>query len=335
MAIEAAFKMGDYVETAEYLRKVTRAKPVVGIICGSGLSGLSRNLKDPITIPYEQIPGFAQATVPGHTGELVFGDMAGLPTVCMRGRFHFYEGNTMDQVVFPVRVMRLLGCKLLVVTNAAGGINPTLKVGNCVIIQDHFALPCITGSNPFMGHNDDGLGPRFFPVSDTYDTRLQEITLKMAKKIGCTDMMKPNGTYCFVSGPAYESMAEVKFLRSIGGDSVGMSTIPEVLAAKHMGMKVLGLSLVTNVAIVEKKKDTVHASHEEVLAATKESGIKVEALVKAIVSEENLGSILQEVPDLDYKGKKGPASKQNGNAFNLATGLLAFAALTWFAVVRR
>ena len=246
-----------YDLAAAYLMKVVPNRPQVGVICGSGLAGLSNAIDNPITVLYEDIPGFPQATVAGHTGELVFGTINGIEVVCMRGRFHFYEGNSMATVALPVRVFRLLGVQLLMVTNASGGLNPKYNVGDMSIIQDHFGLPILAGNNPLIGLNDDSLGPRFPAVSDTYDPILQAKILECAKDLKIDNCIHKDATYCFVTGPSYESRAECKFLRSIGGDMVGMSTIPEIIAAKHVGMKIVGLSLITNAVVVENSKDVV------------------------------------------------------------------------------
>mmetsp|Transcript_7719 Transcript_7719/g.7812 ORF Transcript_7719/g.7812 Transcript_7719/m.7812 type:complete len:286 (+) Transcript_7719:99-956(+) len=263
-----------YDNIASYLLKSTSFRPTVGIICGSGLSNLSESIENSVTFNYEDIPGFPQATVPGHKGELVFGTVGGIEVVCMRGRFHYYEGNSMETVVLPVRVMRLLGVKLLIVTNAAGGLNPGFNVGDVIVIQDHFGMPGIAGNTPLRGINDEKLGPRFPAVSDAYPAELQRILVNCGKELGLQDIIREDGCYCFVSGPAYESRAESRFLRSIGGDSVGMSTVPEVIAAKHCGMAVLGLSLVTNKVVMDKSttSTTLHASHAEVLQNVEASG---------------------------------------------------------------
>lgn len=297
----------NYETIANYLAGQTAYRPVVGIICGSGLSGLSKSLTNTQTFNYEDIPGFPQATVPGHAGELVFGLLGGLDCVCMRGRFHFYEGNDMETCVLPVRVMRLLGVKLLVVTNAAGGINPEFNVGDIMIIQDHFGLPCAAGMTPLRGPNDDALGPRFCAMSDAYDERLQDFVLAAAKKLGLSKVVRPNGTYCFLSGPTYETRTEGRFLRLLGVDTVGMSTVPEIITARHCGMKILGLSLVTNKVIVEKG-ETGHANHEEVLAAVEVSGKHVEAIIKEIAKAEILGAYLAELPPVAYQPKQPSAS---------------------------
>ncbi len=312
--------MQPYEKAADYLSKKTSFRPQVGIICGSGLSNLSKQLSQSVTINYENIPGFPLATVSGHTGELVFGFLGDdslyyltsilkrlfiylfegdVECVCMRGRFHFYEGNDMATVALPVRVMRLLGVKLLIVTNAAGGLNPNYKVGDLMIIQDHFGFPCMAGNGPLIGPNDDKIGSRFTSTSDAFDEVLQDIVLKVASDLGYLDSIRPDGTYCFVSGPGYESKAESRFLRSIGGDSVGMSTIPEVLAAKHCGMKILGLSLITNKVVVNKD-DSVPASHAEVLAAVEKSGKKVEAIVGAFARQPELKLYLANLPPVTF-----------------------------------
>jgi purine-nucleoside phosphorylase len=235
----------------------------------------------------------------------------------MRGRFHYYEGNSMHNVVMPVRCMRLLGVKLLMVTNAAGALNPDFNVGDIGILQDHFGLPIVTGNNPLIGVNDDGLGPRFPPLSDTYDTELQNIVLECAKKHNLTKYMRPNCTYCFVSGPAYESRAECKFLRnSIGGDMVGMSTVPEIVAAKHVGMKIIGLSLMTNKVVIEKTESTVHASHEEVLQAVQDAGSRVETIVKELISKDVIGKYLaNSCSTIEYKPQ---ASNNNSSILSLS-----------------
>lgn len=299
----------DYETAAAYLLKTLKAKnhalPVIGVICGSGLSGLSKCIdkSSSLTVNYEDIPGFPLATVAGHMGELVFGTIGGIEIVCMRGRFHYYEGNAMATVGMPVRVMRLLGVKLLVVTNAAGGLNPDYNVGDIAVIQDHFGMPLLAGNHPLRGTNNESLGPRFPAVSDAYDEELQSILLKCATKLNLSNYIRPNATYCFVAGPAYESKAECRFLRSIGGDTVGMSTVPEVIAAKHAGMKILCLSLVTN-KVVFSKQETVHASHQEVLQAVETSGKRVEALVTAFITKENLDAYLQDLPTMTYTPKR-------------------------------
>lgn len=220
----------DNIETiCDFLKKNTSYRPTMGVICGSGLSGLSSCLQDKHTIPYDKIPGFPQATVAGHSGELVFGVLENTPIVCMRGRFHTYEGHDIQTTTLPVRVMRLLGVDTLIVTNAAGGLNPNINVGDVMIINDHMNFPGLAGKSPLVGPNDDRFGDRFTPLSECYDAYLQKVAYQASKKVGMAHKIRQNGVYCFVSGPAYETPTEAKFLRLIGGDSVGMSTVPEVL----------------------------------------------------------------------------------------------------------
>lgn len=280
-----------------------------------GLSNLSKQLSNSHTIYYEDIPGFPKATVSGHTGELVFGLIGDIECVCMRGRFHYYEGNPMSTVALPVWTMRLLGVKLLIVTNAAGGLNKDYLVGDVMVIQDHFGLPTISGVHPLIGPNDDKMGARFVATSDAFDEYLQDIVLTIGDKLGYSKYMRPNGTYCFVSGPTYESKAESRFLRSIGGDSVGMSTIPEVLAAKHCGMKILGLSLITNKVVVSKD-EIVHASHAEVLAAVEQSGKKVECIVKEFVLHPDVKKFLSTLQAPIYEPTIGADTNEKSNLLN-------------------
>ena len=299
--------MHDYeIAAASLLKRLAangQALPVVGVICGSGLSGLAKciDASKALTVHYQDIPGFPRATVAGHKGELVFGPIGGIDVVCMLGRFHFYEGNDMNTVSLPVRVMRLLGVKMLIVTNAAGGLNPAFSVGDIAIIQDHFGMPLLAGNTPLRGLNNDTLGPRFPAVSDAYDEKLQDMLLACSDKLQLRSYLRPNALYCFVAGPSYESRAECRFLRSIGGDTVGMSTIPEVVAAKHAGMKVLCLSLVTNQVVVEKGEGVVHASHAEVLQAVETSGKRIQSLLTAYITKENLGQYLDALPSVVYK----------------------------------
>jgi len=258
-------------------------KPKIGIICGSGLKELSSTLTNSFTIPYDSIPGFPVATVQGHVGELVFGMIDGVSVVCVRGRFHFYEGKPMDVVALPVRIMRCLGVQLVIVTNAAGGLNRSYKVGDIVCIMDHLGLPMISGNNPLIGPNDNKLGVRFPASTDAYDADLQQIFVNSAHKLGFQNCIQQNGTYAFVSGPMYESKAESRFLLNAGCDSVGMSTVPEIVAAKHCGMKVLCLSLITNKVIIDENDGSAAASHEEVLETSAMRSKQMQSLVKDII----------------------------------------------------
>lgn len=273
---------GAYLQ--ELLKKEGMPRPSVGIICGSGLSGLASTLEGPtLTVKYGDIPGFpAHCTVAGHKGEVVFGTIGGVHAMCFRGRFHSYEGHDMKTVVLPVYVMRCLDVRLVLITNAAGGLNPNYNVGDVVAISDHLAIPQLAGKNPLVGPNDDELGPRFPPTSNAYPDQLRHIAVDAAKNLSL-DFVHAHGTYCFVSGPMYESKAECRFLRSLGGDSVGMSTIPEVVAAHHCNMQVLCLSLITNKVVMQGDEGAPVASHAEVLEAVQQRSKQMQTLVTEIV----------------------------------------------------
>ncbi|HSG29283.1 MAG TPA: purine-nucleoside phosphorylase [Candidatus Krumholzibacterium sp.] len=231
-------------ESAAYIRKTTGTKPSFGIVLGSGLGGLARRIDVEATIPYEDIPNFPVSTVKGlHAGNLVIGELSGRKVVAMEGRIHYYEGYTMREVTFPVRVMRALGARSLLLTSAVGGMNPQLPPGSLVAVTDHINL---MGDNPLIGHNDERLGPRFPDMSQPYDRKYIALLEKTA-----LDLKIPlkRGVLVAVAGPNLETAAEYRFLRRIGADIVGMSMIPENLAAVHAGMKVLGISVVTDEAL--------------------------------------------------------------------------------------
>ena len=251
-----------YERIATYLCGQTHFRPAIAIICGSGLSNLSRSLDKSETFSYDIIPEFPSTTIEGHTGELVFGWLGNTQCVCFRGRFHYYEGASMDHVILPIRVVGLMGVKLVVVTTNSGGLNPDFNVGDVMVIQDHFGLTG-SNSNPLKVENE-AVGPRFPSLSDAYDRELQTMVMEAAEALGLQHKVRPDGTYCHLCGPRHETMAEARYLRGLGGDSVGASTYPEVIAAKHCGMKVLGLSLVTNKVVFKQDKHTQHASHAEV-----------------------------------------------------------------------
>eukprot|EP00573_Skeletonema_grethae_P001895 CAMPEP_0201687940 /NCGR_PEP_ID=MMETSP0578-20130828/1764_1 /ASSEMBLY_ACC=CAM_ASM_000663 /TAXON_ID=267565 /ORGANISM="Skeletonema grethea, Strain CCMP 1804" /LENGTH=409 /DNA_ID=CAMNT_0048172123 /DNA_START=53 /DNA_END=1282 /DNA_ORIENTATION=+ len=279
------------------LERLDICAPTVGIICGSGLSSLSKALSPShplVSIPYSSIPGFpSHCTVAGHSGELVIGALDdNTPTICFRGRFHSYEGHDMQTVVLPVQVMRCLGVRFVIVTNAAGGLKESYNVGDVAIIRDHIALPLLCGKNPLVGANDDELGPRFPPTSNLYDVTLQNIVVDVAKTLDFDQYLHKNGTYAFVSGPQYESKSECAMLRMLGADAVGMSTVPEILAAHHSGMAVLCLSLITNKVVYfdeeedgEGGKEVEHANHAEVLTAVQGRGEQMVKLVGEVVKK--------------------------------------------------
>ncbi|HEX8706952.1 MAG TPA: purine-nucleoside phosphorylase, partial [Pyrinomonadaceae bacterium] len=233
-------------ERAEHAAREIRARYSeevrIAMVLGSGLGAFADDLDDTAAIPYEEIPGFARSTVEGHAGRLVLGKAAGVPIAVMQGRFHYYEGYTFEEVVFPIRVLGLLGIKSLVLTNAAGGINVAFDQGALMIISDHLNL---MGVNPLRGRNDTRFGPRFPDMSEVYARDYQEIAVAEAHGMG---LELRRGIYAGMSGPSYETPAEVRMLRILGADAVGMSTVPEAIVARQMGMKILGISCITNMA---------------------------------------------------------------------------------------
>lgn len=271
----------DYLyEQIEFARThiVTQSSlvPRVGLILGSGLGSLAEQIDQPTIIPYSDIPGFQRPAVVGHHGELVLGLSASLPVAVLRGRFHFYEGHSMQQITFPVRVLRALGCEMLFVTNAAGGLIPAWQVGDIMAITDHLFLPGMAGHHPLRGPNDDRLGPRFPAMLHAYDPLLIELALTTAQTQNLT---LRQGIYAMLSGPAFETGAELRMLQILGASAVGMSTAPEVIVARHAGMRVLGLSLITNMAL----PDGSPANHEEVITAGVEARPRFGALVQGIL----------------------------------------------------
>ncbi|KAL4111335.1 hypothetical protein PRIC1_003016 [Phytophthora ramorum] len=266
----------------EFLRERVTTKPLVGVVCGSGLGGLSKCLSNQEVIKYEDIPQFPRSTVEGHAGELVFGDLDGIRVVCMRGRFHCYEGYAMRETALPIRVMYLLGIKYLLVTNAAGGLNPDFNVGDLMIMNDHLNMPGLSGQHPLIGPNDSRFGGRFTPLTNCYDEKLQDLAVKVAENLGLAHKVR-KGVYCFVSGPTYETPTECRFLRLVGGDAVGMSTVPEVIVAAHCGLKVIGLSLITNKALFPGEEREA-ASHNEVLETVQATQHDIETYVRDLIA---------------------------------------------------
>jgi len=269
----------DYSKTVNFLKEKVPEGAEIGLILGSGLGVLAEEIESPTVIPYREIPNFPVSTVEGHAGQLVTGQLEGKRVVAMQGRFHYYEGYAMQQVVFPVRVMSKLGIKALFVTNAAGGINHGFEPGDLMIIMDHINL---TGANPLLGPNDDGFGPRFPDMSEAYDRKL----IELAKKAASEQKIKlREGVYAGLTGPSYETPAEIKYLRSIGVDAVGMSTVPEVIVANHAGLRVLGISCITNMAagVLPQK-----LTHQEVMETAERVREKFVKLVKGIIQEVTL-----------------------------------------------
>jgi purine-nucleoside phosphorylase len=263
------------------LSRGNKRLPEIAIVCGSGLSELSSKISDPLSLPYSTIPHFPQSTVAGHGSELVFGLLGGKPVVAQRGRFHFYEGHHQASVVIAVRLFAALGCKIMIATNAAGGVNSEYSVGDIMVISDHISFPCLSGNHPLVGHNDDRFGPRFPAVNQIYHPSLQAIASSVAASRGLSKYLQ-SGTYFHDSGPTYESPMEIHAMRLLGGDAVGMSTVPEVLVAAHSGITVLGLSLITNQCLAPGDKRTP-PSHEEVLESTKHRAEDMQGFVADIV----------------------------------------------------
>ena len=248
-------------ERAEHATRIIRARttvePRIAIVLGSGLGGFADDFENPVGIPYEDIPGFVRSTAQGHAGRLVIGEIDSIPVLAMQGRVHYYEGYSLDEVTFPIRTFGLLGIKTLVLTNAAGGINVTLTQGALMVISDHVNL---MGVNPLRGSNDERFGPRFPDMSAVYAPELQELVVDEAKAIG---VEVRRGIYGALSGPSYETPAEIHLLRNLGADAVGMSTVPEAIVARHMGLEVLGISCITNMAAGISDEPI---NHEEVIA---------------------------------------------------------------------
>jgi purine-nucleoside phosphorylase len=274
------FTREQYEEAATFIGDRTHYRPCVGLILGSGLNPLAEAVQDADAIPYEEIPHFPRPTVEGHRGRLVIGQLAGTTVLIMQGRVHFYEGYSMQQVVFPVRVMQVMGIETLIVTNAAGGLNPAFRPGELMLIADHINLVGMTGGNPLYGPNDPTLGPRFPDMSEAYDPTLRRIAREVADEKG---LPLQEGVYIGLSGPSFETPADIRFLRLIGADAVGMSTVPEVTVARHGGLRVLGISSIANVALAEPQPGQ-ETSHEEVLAAGQQIVPRLMALIEGVLA---------------------------------------------------
>lgn len=263
-------------EATQYIKSKINVDPDIGLILGSGLGVLADLIQDAISIPYEQIPHFPVSTVEGHAGELVSGMVEGRSVIMMKGRFHLYEGYGIDKVVFPVRVMKALGVKTLFVTNAAGGINEAFASGNLMLIADHLNM---TGKNPLIGPNDDALGARFPDMSEAYSKRLRSIAVKKAEELA---IPLQQGVYVGLLGPTYETPAEIRMFRTLGADAVGMSTVSEVITARHAGIEVLGISCISNMAAGILDQPLSHAEVMETTERVKEQFLQ---LLLAIIPE--------------------------------------------------
>ncbi len=267
---EIARYVEDVKTAARYIEEKISQPPKLAIILGSGLGDVSESLEQSFVIPYDEIPGFPTSTAPGHKGELLFGLISGEPTMLMSGRFHYYEGYSMRVATFPVRVMQELGVETLIITNASGGLDPNFDVGHPMIIRDQINF---MGDSPLIGPNVDEWGPRFPDMSEPYDRELVDIALQSAKELGIGIY---EGIYVGVAGPNFETPAELRMLRRFGADAVGMSTVPEVIVARHAGIRVLGISAITDRAVPDDLKPL---TAEEVLEAAKRTGSKISTII--------------------------------------------------------
>ncbi len=264
------------LETTAFIRKQCDITPSAGIILGSGLGNFAAEIKVEKEIAYSDIPYFPVSTVKGHSGKLIFGEMGGKKVVAMAGRFHFYEGYSPQQVIYPVRVMKMLGAETVLISNAAGGVNKNFAVGDLMIIKDHISLFTI---NPLLGKNEDELGHRFPDMSDPYSAELIAKAKSIAERL---QIPVQTGVYTGVTGPTFETRAEYQLIKALGGDAVGMSTVQEVIAAVHAGMKVFAMSVITDIGIREEE-NTI--THEEVLQAASDAEPKLTAIFTALIAE--------------------------------------------------
>ncbi|MBN6188479.1 purine-nucleoside phosphorylase [Aneurinibacillus sp. BA2021] len=263
-------------EVQAYIQDKANRQPEIGLILGSGLGVLADEIKDPVVIPYGDIPHFPVSTVEGHRGQLVIGTLEGKNVVAMQGRFHYYEGHGLDAVTFPVRVMKAIGVEKIIVTNAAGGINEKYTPGDLMLITDHINL---TGTNPLIGANNEELGPRFPDMSTAYCPDLRTAAREAAREHG---IMVQEGVYVGMLGPSYETPAEIRMLRILGGDAVGMSTVPEVIVARHAGIRVLGISCISNMAAGILPQPLSHSEVMETAEKVKQTFL---TLVKATITK--------------------------------------------------
>jgi purine-nucleoside phosphorylase len=263
------------LETVEYLEGKTHIKPTLGIILGTGLGKLVDEIDIEHTLPYEFIPNFPVTTVEGHHGQLIFGSMCGIHLVAMQGRFHFYEGYTMQEIAFPIRVMKFLGVRYLIISNASGGLNPEFETGDIMVVEDHINL---MKNNPLIGPNEDSFGARFPDMSDAYDKDMIDLAFRVASTMG---IKLQRGVYAGVSGPTFETPAEYNYIRIIGADAVGMSTVPEVIAARHLGLTCFALSVITDLGV---KGKIVRITHKEVIDAAESAEPKMTSLIKEMLA---------------------------------------------------
>jgi purine-nucleoside phosphorylase len=260
---------------AQFIRSRVNVGASVGIVLGSGLGAFAEDLGQPVAIPYDEIPGFAHATVEGHAGRLVVGTAAEATVAAMQGRFHFYEGYGLEDVTFPIRVLKLLGVRTLILTNAAGSLNTELSPGSLMVISDHINL---MGVNPLIGPNDERFGPRFPDLTSVYEPALQTIVIEEAKAV---EVEMRRGIYAALSGPSYETPAEIHMVRTLGADAVGMSTVPEAIVARHMDMQVIGISCITNLAAGVSNRPV---DHSQVIATGERVRVQFTELIRRVIA---------------------------------------------------
>lgn len=266
-------------ESVAYIRRHIAENPEAGIILGTGLGGLTSEIKIEKELPYSEIPNFPVSTVEGHKGQLIFGILGGKRIVAMQGRFHFYEGWTMQEIVFPIRVMKALGIKILFVSNASGGLNPGFEVGDIMFITDHINL---MGTNPLIGKNDDKIGPRFPDMSEAYDRVILDKACDIASRAGIPFR---TGVYAAVTGPTFETPAEYRYIHIIGADAVGMSTVPEVIVARHMNVPVFAVSVISDLGVPGK---IVEVSHKIVIDAASKAEPRMTQIISELLKEISL-----------------------------------------------
>ncbi len=273
------FSRAEFEAAAAVVRARTKHHPRVGIVLGSGLGDLAEAVEQADIIPYEEIPHWPRSTVAGHSGRLHIGYLEGQPVMVMRGRAHYYEGYPMSQVTLPIRVMQLMGIRIVILTNAAGGLNRDFRAGDLMLISDHINLIGMAGHNPLRGPNDETLGTRFPDMSQVYDPELRQLAREVARE---ADIPLWEGVYICLAGPSFETPADIRFLRLIGADAVGMSTVPEATVARHGGMRVMGVSGISNVAVDTPSADK-ETTHEEVLQAGRVIAPRLERLLRGVL----------------------------------------------------
>ncbi|HXF70219.1 MAG TPA: purine-nucleoside phosphorylase [Thermoflexus sp.] len=277
MHVHEAIPRAEYEAAATWIRERIPLQPRIGLVLGSGLAALAEAVEAPMTMTFTEIPGFPAATVEGHPGRVIVGRLEGHPVMVLQGRAHFYEGYSVQRITLPIRVMQLLGVRILILTNAAGGLNPAFRPGDIMILRDHIGLFGMAGANPLRGPNEADWGPRFPDLSRAYDPELRALAREVAEAQG---IPVHEGVYVMLSGPSFETPAEVRFLRLIGADAVGMSTVPEVIVACHGGMRVLGLSGISNVLNPDAFEPP---THEEVLQAGRVLVPRLMAIIRGVL----------------------------------------------------